>query len=276
MITAQPFVEKRSILAAYRPGEPDPPSSLFKSLRHRRLCSAGIAVRVRGSDGRIHGSARLYCALNVDAARLSRLDKDGEARRLAREAKRVETTDEARELAATVERRVTDLIRGIDKIDTSSILRNALIDVSAGQFSSLALDLARHVEAFRATSGVLAANERLFAQILEVRNNVVHLRTLQGALFDMPKPLLDPAMLRPGAALALQWEQLGIGRQLLFTEPALKVTGVAAARGTSPKYPFTQGARPETAESWDALLKLISMRKAAPTGGPDHARTVAE
>jgi hypothetical protein len=72
-----PFVARRDIVRAYRPGTEASEAS-FRTLRSNGLVSPGIEVRRRRA-GKLSGQLRCYSVLNVDAVVLARQDRLDEA-----------------------------------------------------------------------------------------------------------------------------------------------------------------------------------------------------
>lgn len=100
-VLGHPLLPKGFILAAHRPGAAPSSDAPLRTLKHKGLLSEGVEMIVRLQDsGRLSGTARLYCALNRDAARLARHGDGRDAQRLAKKARQLETSKHCRHVVS--------------------------------------------------------------------------------------------------------------------------------------------------------------------------------
>lgn len=99
MLFELPLTTAEEIVAEFRPDGRTATKGALRTLRARRAVSGGISEPVREPSGQVRGSLHLYCALNLDAARLARLGRDAEAQQIAAVAEDIERRDETAHVA---------------------------------------------------------------------------------------------------------------------------------------------------------------------------------
>lgn len=219
VITLQPLISKRDILETYRPGR-DPAETLFRSLKNNKWVSDGLAVVTQDERGRLSGTFRLYCALNKDAARLARLGRPDDARKLAVLAGRIEKSKPAKQIvdalvafvgASRDDEAVTDAFRSV--ITHRRDLWTAVSDLGTRIEQGRAGARDQHGVHFFGVVSALTGDGT--AEIVEERG---------GRRVLLPRAeLAERGLDHKGQAVAIHWEPFGPGRTLTEAEPALRL-----------------------------------------------------
>jgi hypothetical protein len=267
-LASPPVISRRDIVRAYDPLLRGSLKASFQSLRARGVVSPGIRRPVRRGGGKVEGSVHLYSQLNRQAVQLFRHGKEREAQELAREAERLEQAPDFRvivlalaSLVAAQDRPLAVLnetpwaaIEGLATVDEP--LRRAVLD-AASTMMSIRNAYMDGAESITRVAGWVAAVQPVLAEI----------QTLAGAAFMVQRAQLAPLGLdREGAAVELEWDQLGGADFIVSTGPAVEILQVK--RWVRPKQPsiFSPGARLQvTPQRWRRLEQL---RDGAPVAVP--------
>lgn len=217
-----PIVSKREILRVLDPRLRGSPRARFQTLRNKGVVSMGVVRPLAGRSGRLRGSVHLFSTLNRDAVRLHRLGRDADARKVAKDAKRLEEqagfvrlVDLAVAFANSREQLVTSLgdtpwqiIRQMEAMDQST--RRLLMSVATA---------AEHMrQAYRAAEDI----SRLAGWVISIQERMAEIETITGTMAMLPTIQLESLGLdRIGAALEVEWEEVDPGEVIVSTVAAV-------------------------------------------------------
>jgi len=260
MPVALPFVTRREIAREYRPDGTVSDESAIRSLRDKQSLSAGISVVARKGSGKLGGRLHVYSALNREAARAARRHDYVLAVRIAKAARALESTPEAR--------RVTSfLVEAIALTTTADLARvlsepELLPDITSLQ--------RRYAEALRKLD---IAGPALFTGYVAQITETEAWLDLTGlsARVAIPRVVVDLAGIGAvGAAIAASWEILAGGRTLMTVEPALDAVPALNADGAPLVDVYgTPWGRVLSETDAEALLITGAPTIAIPAGIPD-------
>jgi hypothetical protein len=224
MIVEKPFVTRREIVLAHRPGLGDSESA-FRTLRSHGWVSDGVSLPLRSpAGGRLRGRVQLYASLNRDAARLARRGHGDQARTIAERAGLLESSAASRALVAAID------------------------DVPAGEGDAAEGDLdAVLAHLVRSSGDLIAAFREIFGEVMAARRETPEIRAGNAWRYGRVEridrdialilddrederlmiPIADletRALSTIGTAIAVHWERWGSGQTFIEAEPALDLS----------------------------------------------------
>jgi hypothetical protein len=217
-IVQSPLVGGAEIVRAYEPVVRGTMRGRLSYLRQRRAISGGVRRVVRGPEGRIEGSLHFYSQLNREAARLFRRGDVEGSQRLALDAAQLEATEAFQSL--------------VDALAQSAQAHSDLAAVAARPWVELQA-LASMSQAIRASleltvegmDAVGSASETwmsAWAGIVEsMEPTFAAIRTMEGTIAYPLIQLRNLGLDHVGAAVAVEWETLDSGSQVVSAIGAL-------------------------------------------------------
>lgn len=269
-----PFVSKEEILDAYLPVQGDQSrETVFRKLRRDSLISDGVALTLRGAGGRVRGRPHLYCALNRDAARLARHGRDEDARKLAKEADRVEASEVTRRFITAFERLLSEpsnepsplIITGAPGSGKTLLfakLLRLLLERDASVRGAV-IGIVHDIDAVRARASSLDDIQvKLYGKVTRVLGDLAELDVEEGRHVVLPVDELEELGLSaPGTPIVLLWERWANGRVLVESEPAIELAGAGETPSdASPDHafdPFSYGEAPVRGVAAEQLTALL-------------------
>lgn len=212
MLTERPLISKRDILTALDPTG-NAKDSAFRRLKRDGFITGGVEVKPR-HEGHAHGTLMMFCALNRDAATAYRKDSPELARRIAKRARKIESSKAARWL---VELACRDTDEGTGKFDLDSVYRRV-----ADLDRRPADDLARQVEAARGSWEKAFREMRVLTIHGTVSNlgaEAAEIDASDGRRYSIPCLTVKYDLVLE-TALSVRFEQLGDGSFWTLVEPA--------------------------------------------------------
>jgi hypothetical protein len=274
MIRDLPFVSKEEILDAYLPVQSSQSrETAFRRLRRENLISAGVALTLRGTGGKVVGRRQIYSALNRDAARLARHGFDEDARDLARAADRLEASDVMHSFMVVLQRvlaeRPTESPRlvihataGVGKTFLFMELLREMGERNVEVHESLA-QILRGMDAVRAQAASLHEIQvKLYGRVTRVEDDLAEVEVSDGRQVVMRvEELEELGLTTPGTPVAVLWERWGKGRVLVESEPAIELPNEGdVALEAAVEYdfdPFSYGEVPVTDGAASELKALL-------------------
>lgn len=211
MPVAVPFVTRREIARDYRPDATVSDESAIRSLRSKHSLSDGISVAARGGSGKLGGRLHVYSALNREAARAARQNNHALAVRIAKAARTLETTSQAKRLTSALVEAMAlsgsvDLARVLSRVEL-------LPDITALQ--------RQQTEVLKKLNVTAPAMFTGYVVRLTLAEAWLSLGGLTAPV-AIPRVMLDEVGVgEVGSAIAASWEILAGGRTLMTVEPAL-------------------------------------------------------
>lgn len=252
MLARYPLASPDDVAAEFRPDGRTLTKSALRTLKELGAISDGVSQAKRDAEGRMHGSVRFYCALNIDAARAARRGEHALAGELAIEAGRVER---GQEMTRAVRVACASLASG----------RNPLVELRTGSGKATAMaKLAAELD--RVRRRLLTGSETDAALFGEVGSTdgpmaSVWVAELRAHVNISTEDLSDQGSLWVGAPVLVRWEHWGHGKTLLMTEPALALDSFEYLERADVNSPFD---RPLPGAG--ALVEVpSSLSRAAPT-----------
>jgi hypothetical protein len=217
-----PIVARSDLVRAFRPGESDLSEAPFRTLRRHRWATAGVSVVTR-SASRAAGRSPIYSVLNVDAARLGRLGRDGMALRFAKAAARIEK-------GATF-RALTKLLTGRKLDEVSNIVEGA-VDRVEQPLHELLWRLALQTSKWRASVDIESdAFSIVTGRVSEAQRDFLVLTAAQGIRTMVPRWLAHAAHRENvGDYLALVTDRLDESGAFVRVVPAIDLAARPKAR----------------------------------------------
>jgi hypothetical protein len=258
LVLEHPLVPKGFIIESLLPGVPRKSDSPLRRLKEKGLATEGIEVRVRRPDGAIGGTLSLYCALNVDAARLERRGEMKKAQMLVRRAKKIEQSKKCLAIASMFRLfrlHGTGWSAYIEALDESS-------------FRAAVLELADDVQKARADVIDAGPAASVTASVAGFRGTTAYLETADGTRLGIPRRQLAEENLDwIGAPVIITREELGSnvilqvkpGLAADVADPVVEGDFITAGTRTDERIdPFAFAgltfATPEASEAFETLL----------------------
>jgi hypothetical protein len=186
----------------------------LRTLKKKGLVTDGVEMLVRiDAAGHLGGSARFYCALNRDAARLARLGASNDARRLAKKALKLERSVGCK--------RVVTLFNQMRHTRPGW---HAYVDaLDHKDFRDAVLVFAAEVEAARrADPAAERATVSTEGEVVAIRGGVAELRATDGTVVPISRRRLEPLGLNwLGAPVVIHRED-DSGGMIVRLEPGVR------------------------------------------------------
>jgi hypothetical protein len=213
MLSERPLISKRDVLTAL-----DPPGkakdSAFRRLKRDGFISSGIEVKPR-QKGHAHGTLMMFCALNRDAATAFRKGSPELARRIASKARKIESSEAARQVGEMASLETGD--EG-SNFDLDCVYRHV-----ANLNRQPVDELARQIEAARG-SWKKAFKEmkvmRIHGTVKSVDKEAAEIDSPDGQRYAFPLHYTTNYDLALDSALSVRFEQLGDGSFWTLVERA--------------------------------------------------------
>jgi hypothetical protein len=217
-VVQSPLVAGAEIVRAYEPVVRGTMRGRLSYLRQRRAISSGVRRVVRGPDGRIEGSVHFYSQLNREAARLFRRGDVEASQRLAVDAGELEATEAFQSL--------------VDALATSAQAHSALAAIAARPWVELQalasmsqgirVSLETTLQAMHALGSASESWMTAWAGIVEsMESTFADIRTMEGTIAYPLIQLRNLGLDHVGAAVAVEWETLDSGSQVVSAIGAL-------------------------------------------------------
>lgn len=267
MLASFPFATSEEIAVEFRPTGTVRAQGALRTLGNRCAVSDGVSESLRLASGKVQGRVRLYCSLNLDAARMLRRGHFDSAARLAKAAAEVEHLGSMKLIVTCV----AQLMSGTPSVSSPRAALELLLREEPLRMMPAVWELVREIEVRRAALNEDYEAERaFFGHVVGLTGELAQVRIADADAedpVDIPVRADDlklQGLCRTGAPVSLRWERGNIGRSLLVTEPAVELDEVhSIALDTGHDESATEGAYPYNRPLPDAGAPLVLARSRA-------------